>query len=390
MISSTVVALRDAPTWDPVTLTAAALKWPGNATHTVALRDLAVALKADGWIEEQLPVVTPASLDPVSGGVRKRSRKYRGAVFQVRESERGLRPGDVLVPTTPTLPLLLLRPHHLGSFISSAFLAVRPRAGLELWVWGVLSSVSGHAFRAHIATGTVSRATTKSALLDLELPVPPLAEVGSIDRQLAAIERSTHREEEETSGTTWWRIADLSHQDWTLALTTPDPNALNNGLPLGDLCGEIVRGRHVPKEDYRDGPGEGLLPVTDISVLGGKPVRRWVPIEQGPTIAAPGDVFVAAVGARPHALVATATTAVDRNVFLLRLRDPGVGPALVHYLNSQTGYGLRQTLLTGDYIPGLRKDNLARLPIAPGALDFIGNAEPLVPLALQLEQALWG
>ena len=44
--------------------------------------------------------------------------------------------------------------------------------------------------------------------------------------------------------------------------------------------------------------------------------------------------------------------AVDRNVFVLRLRDPQRGPAIAHYLNGQTGYGLRQVLLTGDFIPG--------------------------------------
>jgi hypothetical protein len=107
-------------------------------------------------------------------------------------------------------------------------------------------------------------------------------------------------------------------------------------------------------------------------------------------IAQPGDVFVAAAGARPHAVVATETTAVDRNVFVLRLRDPQHGPAIAHYLNGQTGYGLRQVLLTGDFIPGMRKDNLARLPVPREALDYTGTAEPLVPLDMQLEQALWG
>jgi hypothetical protein len=388
VITSTIVALRDARSWDPVVLTAAALEWPGHESRTSPLREIATALLADGWVEGDLPVITPGSLDPVGWGVRRRSRKYRGAAFQVRESERGLRPGDVLVPTTPELPLLLVRPDHLGSLVSSAFLALRPGTDLALWIWGVLSSASGRAFRAHLATGTVSRATTKSAMLDLEIPIPPLIKLNAIDERLRVIERSTHREEEEASGT-WWRTADLSRGDWSVAFATPDPKALDIGIPLGDLCREIVRGRHVPLEEYRDSPGDELLPVTDIAVLGGKPVRRWVAAEQRPTIAEPGDVFVAAVGARPHAVLATATTAVDRNLFVLRLRDRATGPAIARYLNGQTGYGLRQMLLTGAVIPGIRKDNLARLPVLPEVFDSTGTTEPLVPLDLQLEHALW-
>jgi hypothetical protein len=75
---------------------------------------------------------------------------------------------------------------------------------------------------------------------------------------------------------------------------------------------------------------------------------------------------------------------------VLRLRDPQRGPAVAHYLNGQTGYGLRQVLLTGDFIPGMKKDNLVRLPVPPEALEYARAAEPLVPLDAQLEQALWG
>jgi hypothetical protein len=84
-----------------------------------------------------------------------------------------------------------------------------------------------------------------------------------------------------------------------------------------------------------------------------------------------------------------ASTAVDRNLWLLRLRNAEHGPGLVRYLNGETGYGMRQLLLTGAYIPGLRQDNLSVLPVPPEALHDVGPGEPLVPLDLQLEQALW-
>ncbi|MBM7510287.1 hypothetical protein JOE61_004101 [Nocardioides salarius] len=389
MISTTVVSLRERPTWDPAALTAEALQWPGPSRHTLPLRDLSRSLLADGWVEHDVPVITPASLDPVGGGIRKRSRKYRGAAFQVGSQERGLRAGDVLVPMNPDLPLLLVRPEHVGSLVSSTFLALRPHDGLALWIWAVLTSRTGRQFRSHLAVGSAGRSTTKAALLDLEIPVPPLAEAGATEGRLLAIEQGTHREEEEAGGT-WWRTADLTTGDWSIALATPNPDVLDFGIPLGDLCSEIARGRAVPREDYREAPEPGYLAVTDIAVLGGKPVRRWVPLEPRPrVIAHPGDLFVAAVGARPHAVVAIAETAVDRNLFVLRLRDPSLGPAVAHYLNGQTGYGLRQVLLTGDFIPGMRKNNLARLPIPAEALEYTGRAEPLVPLDLQLEHVLW-
>ena len=260
---------------------------------------------------------------------------------------------------------------------------------MALWIWAVLTSRTGRQFRSHLAIGSAGRSTTRAALLELEIPVPPLAEAGASNQRLLAIEQGTHREEEEASGT-WWRTADLTSGDWSVALATPNPDVLGMGIPLGDLCGEISRGRAVPREEYREAPEPGYIAVTDIAVLGGKPVRRWVPLElRPPVIAYPGDVFVAAVGARPHAVVATEERAVDRNLFVLRPRDQELGPAIAHYLNGQTGYGLRQILLTGDFIPGMRKDNLARLPVPAEALEYAGSAEPLVPLDVQLEHALW-
>lgn len=390
MISTTVVSLRERPNWDPAALTAEALEWPAHNYPTVPLRDLARSLLPDSWVEHDVPVITPGSLDPLGGGIRKRSRKYRGAAFQVGSAEHGLLASDLLVPMNPELPLLLLRPEHLGSLVSSAFLVLRPREGLALWVWAVLTSRTGREFRSNLAVGSAGRSTTKTALLELAIPVPPLAEADFIDQRLLAIERSTHREEEEAGGT-WWRTADLRLGKWSIALATPNPDVLEVGIPLRELCDVITRGRADPRDEHLEEPAPGYIALTDIAVLGGKSHRRWVPLEpREPVIAHPGDLFVAAVGARPHAVVATKETAVDRNLFLLRLRDRAQGPAIAHYLNGQTGYGLRQALLAGGYIPGIRKDNLARLPVATAALEYMGTVEPLVPLDQQLEHVLWG
>ncbi|MBB5868579.1 hypothetical protein F4553_001958 [Allocatelliglobosispora scoriae] len=389
MIASTVTSLRDARTWDPVALTAAALSWPGRDTPLVRLRDVTSTLLAESWVERDVPVITPASLDPISGGIRKRSLKYRGAAYQVRDSGTGLRPGDVLVPMLPDLPLLLVGPEHVGSLVSSSFLALRAAdEQLGPWIWAVLTSRSGRMFRTHIATGVASRATAKSALLDLEIPLPPLAEMARLRHRLDGVELTTRHEEEEARET-WWRIADLSSGDWQIALVSPDPHALNAGVPLGELCREIARGYSMQPLEYHVEPGPELLPVTDIAVLGGRPTRRWTPVEPRTVVAEPGDIFVAAVGNRPHAVLATTTSAVDRNLFVLRLRERSAGPALVRYLNGQTGYGLRQVLLTGAYIPNMRKDMLARLPVPPEALEHTSSSEPQVSLDVRLEHALW-
>jgi hypothetical protein len=289
------------------------------------------------------------------------------------------------------MPALLVRPDLVGSMASPSFLALRPREGLGLWLWGVLSSRSGRTVRSYLATNALGRTNSRTALLELQVPLPPVREEPGLllEEHLALIELHTHRPEEEATGT-WWRSADLRGSDWQLKLVTPNPTILDDGVPLSELCAEIVRGRPVPQEAVSDRPAPDHLPLTDISVIDGKPVRRWVPLgPKPPMIAHPGDVLIAAVGNRPHAFLVTESTAVDRNLWLLRLLDADHGPGLVRYLNGETGYGLRQLLLTGEYIPGLRKDNLSLLPVPPQALDDLGPGEPLVPLDLQLEQALW-
>jgi hypothetical protein len=130
--------------------------------------------------------------------------------------------------------------------------------------------------------------------------------------------------------------------------------------------------------------------VTDIDSIDGKPVRRWVsPIETKQVVANPGDVFVAAVGARPHAALANENTAVDRNLFLLRLRNVSQGPGLVQFLNGQTGYGLRKIVLSGTTVPSLGMQALSRLPVPEEDLQSPNEPGPRVPLADELERVLW-
>jgi hypothetical protein len=392
MIASTVTVLSGEGNWDPARLTASAFQWPPGDSPMAALGELATSLTPDGWVDRDAPVITPSGLDRVNGGINHRSRKHRGPVLQVGSSgERGVCPGDLLIPLAPEMPVLLIRPDLIGSMASSSFLALRPHEGLGLWLWGVLNSRSGHKARSLLAVGTTSRTNMRSSLLGLHVPLPP--QKGglslSLKERLSRVELQTHHPEEEAIET-WWRIVDLRHGDWQPQIATPAPAIFSDGVPLRNLCVQIVRGRPVPKEAISSRAAPELLPLTDISVIGGGSVRRWIPLgPKPPIIASPGDILIAAVGNRPHAYLVTSSTAVDRNLWLLRLHQPDQAPGLVHYLNGEIGYAVRQTLLTGSLIPGLRKDNLTRLPVLPETLDNSVPDNPLVPLDLQLEQVLW-
>jgi hypothetical protein len=249
MIASAVVSLRGERSWDPAYLTASTFRWPGGNSHTAAIGDLATPLMPDSWVDQDVPVITPGSLDPVGGGIRRRSRKHRGPVFQVRSSDRGVHPGDLLVPLIPEMPALLVRQDLVGSMAAASFLALRPREGLGLWLWGVLSSRSGRIVRSYLATAAAGRTNSRAALLELQVPLPPAGEdLGlPLKEHLTLIESRTHRPEEEATET-WWRTADLRGGDWQLQLATPTPAVLNDGVPLRDLCDEIIRGRPVPQE----------------------------------------------------------------------------------------------------------------------------------------------
>lgn len=360
MISSAIVSIAGATSWDPAVLTAEALDWPPSGYPLTPLREVATALLADAWSEPGSPVITPASIDRSGGGVRKWDWRYRGSVYQVRTRGRGLHPEDVLVPVNPHLPALFVRPEHLGAHVASTFLALRPAPGLGLWIWAVLSSEAGHVFRQQLATTSASSSAHRAALLDLAIPVPAQVD----DRRLSDIQDRTYREADEAPAT-WWRTVDLATIEWSIALATPNPEVLDDGVPLGDLCAEITKGRRVPADARAERPSAT------------------------PLLAEPGDVLVSAVGRRAHARVVTENEEVGPNVYRLRLHDPTLGEFVVRHLNSQVGVGLRQILTRGLAAESLSRDRLARLPVPAATLRDLPADGPAVPLRRQLEQAIW-
>ncbi|MFG1824247.1 hypothetical protein ACGFIJ_17325 [Microbispora bryophytorum] len=385
MFTSAIFDLRLERNWEPGRLTAEAFRWP-TSDPELPLRELATRLAPRSFADAGSPVVTPASVDSQSGGVRRRNKKYQGAVFQVGAE---LRSGDVLVPRLGVGPALLVSDHLRGALVAARFSALRPlEPELGLWLWGVLSSESGRRLRANLSQGAAVAAVEASVLLDATVPVPPLERMRRVTGPLRAIEDSTHVDEEEAVET-WWQTTDLRATEWRIALATPDPSLLTAGVPLANFCGEIARGGSTRRLAIEE-EAPGYLPVADVSMLGGKPPRRWVPQDEGnPTVAYPGDLLVAALGNLPHARVADAPVAADTHVLILRLRNPSLGPALAHYLNGQDAYRVRQMLTVGATIPSISATDIGRIPVPAAALEQADAHAAELPLAQRLEQVLW-
>ena len=316
MFTSAILDLRGAPNWDPTHLTGEAFRWP-SPDPAVRVGDLATRLAPRSFAGAGSPVVTPANVDGTTGSIRRRSRQYQGSVYQVGSE---LRSGDVLVPRAGTGPALLVSERLRGALISSRFTALRPvDQQFGIWLWAVMSSESGRRLRASLGHGASRAAVDTSALLDAQVPVPPLERLHALIERLHAVESTTHREEAEAVET-WWQTTDLRTTEWRFALATPDASILSNGSPLRDFCGEIVRGKNT-RTHAIEGEAPGFLPVADVSMLGGKAPRRWVPADAGnQTVAYPGDLMIAGIGKLPHARIADTPVVADNHVFVLRLR----------------------------------------------------------------------
>lgn len=382
---STIVSLLDLPSWDPATLTAATVQWPGQP-DTVSLTEAATTVSPDVWVERGTPVIAPSSLDANSGGVSQRTKDYQGDGFQVRRSGTNLSPGDLLVPPSPSAPALLLTEAHAGATASARFLALKPASETwGLWLWATLSSTSGQKQRAAHAADAASLLVAKRALLNLEVPVPPGDDSPTWDA-LRTIEASTHRPEAEAVET-WWRTTHLTVTNWAqeLAMRSPLPN--KGTVPLADYCSKIQQGRQVPRQARLTRPQSGALPVVNGGVLAGGPVRYWT--AEG-TVAEPGDVLVAEIGPRPHAQLATQPVIVSTGVYALRLKDPAMAAPLVAYLNGQEGFGRRQLALTGTAIMRISKRDIEQLAVvSEQLLAPVSEEQPGVPLSVRLERALW-
>ncbi|PJK23865.1 hypothetical protein CSX11_03310 [Mycobacterium goodii] len=227
-------------------------------------------------------------------------------------------------------------------------------------------------------------------MLRAPIPVPTLNELAAKSEIIDSIVESTHSAEEEPAET-WWGTADLCTVDWRIALATQNPAQLAEGVPFGDYCAEIVRGRNT-RRDAIDFEAPGYLAVADVSMLGGKPPRRWVPAEaHNQIVAHRGELLIAALGDYAYATVIDSEVVVDQHVYRIRLKDPSLAVAIARYLNSADGFGLRRILLSGATVPSLNKFDVGHIPIPDTALDTGDEmvATVQISLAQRLEEALW-
>lgn len=384
MSTSTLIRLEGVADWSPARLVVADFRWPSTA-NAEPLGSLVSLVAPDGLAERGTAVITPAGLDTTYGGIRRRSFEYQGSVYQVRSGAHGpgVRAGDLLLPPGGR-PVLLLGDEDVGAAASSEFLAIRPMPGQSLWIWAVLNSASGRELRLRLASAIGSHDPTRF-LSELVIPLPPIDGPRAADSELAAAQAST-RGRDEISADSWWSTADLLATEWRIALSTPDPELLESGTPLGQLC-EI----HTARSGYEEAdlPEPGFLPLFSTSVLAGGPVRRWARPRGAAEVASTGDMLVAGVGARNYATAVEAPCLPHKGVFLLRPKDPRFAPALANFLNGRSGEGLRRILLTGSTVPHLRKEDIARIPVplpvlSPNQIDVIA-----APLHTRLEAALW-
>ncbi|WP_454157698.1 hypothetical protein [Microbacterium lacticum] len=388
-MDTVTIDLRGRSSWDPGALFVEAFSWPCDYP-SVRLGDIASTfLPPVASIDDGL-VVTPAGLDPRTGGIRQRSNRHLGDVYQVGQGEGGVRPGDLLVPPSATQPVLYVTEDLVGSFVASAFTVLRaPELGA--WIWGVLNSASGKRLRAMSSAGRMGPANSRVRVLDLHVPVPPHSAMGAVAPELRSLIDASVGEEEEAA-TSWWRAADLRGTEWRFALATPSPELLEAGVPLESLAREIRVGSHSARRLYQPRSAPGDLPVADMAWLRAGRVKSWFPFTADETVAVTNeaDVLIAVYGEAALARVVPAGLVIDSTVYALSLEDPTLGAGLARYLNGRTGKGARTLRLTGSTAPRLSVRDVRALNVTEQIYKFgAADCEIDAPLEERLETLLW-
>ncbi|GAA4064904.1 hypothetical protein GCM10023065_15610 [Microbacterium laevaniformans] len=380
--------LRSKRSWNIGSLGVDAFTWPADAPLR-QLGDVAHVLSAVEEVEPEFPVITPQSIDSVTGVLRRRRRGYIGAAFRVGGFGRALHSGDILVPPID-VPALFVNETLIGSLASSQFLAVRADPSLidSNWLWGALNSRSGRALRRLVTAESSGKLEATAALLRMTLPVPSLEEQRAAAYPLAAIEQRLRGQEQE-GPTTWWRAADLRGQQWRFALASANPSLMQDGEPLGDY-GEIARGRQSrSRGDEPVDPAAGVLPLATGMYLAGRR-DEVAPVLPDSLIAQPGDVLVAVIGERPMAQVVSQPMLVSDTVYRIRPNEWILAPAIASFLNSAIGLARWRFLALDGTVPQMRLSDLRQFPVPTGALDTqAGDVLPMGPLDAQLESILW-
>lgn len=382
---TTIVDLRKEPDWDPGRLVAKAFRWPLQ-WPSLRLDEIGTRIEPRLFVEQGSQVIVPEGLDRVHGGVRRRTTKYQGAGHLVGGDPGNLQPGDVLVPARADLPALMMHGDLFGSTVSGGFSAYRFTSRADAyWVWAVLSSVAGRAFRRAFLTDSLS--ARRARIGDAALPWPDDETRARMVSPLVAVESQSHGQEEDAVAT-WWTTADLRRIEWKIALATPEPERLFDGVPLADLAIEIKPGKSFDRNTTLTAPADGALPMMTGSGLAGRPITRWMIETPTSSVAEAGDLLIAVVGERANARVVEKRSIIDSGVYRVRLAEPHLTEAVAAFLNGQAGYGLRNILLFG-VIPRVSLRDIGQIRIPEPVLRGDAPDRQLEPLAEWLERLLW-
>lgn len=379
-----IVDLRDVPTWEPSDVLPLTFEWP---THWPLKRgsELFTYLHPTTFIERGTPILTPSSLDPVHGGIRRRSTTVQGLCYQVGGDSSNLQFGDVLIPRHGGVPFLI-QEQHAGSFVSEGFLALRClEADCGRFLWALFGSRSGREFQdLHRDTW---RGISAEKLNDALIPWPSTGQRNAIWLSLQGVLDNQEGFETEAAPT-WWSTTDLRTTEWRFALATPNPELIPRANPLGNYA-DCQKGRYLPKGLTTSDEEPGLLPIADLGNLSGAPYTRWTERTKQTVVALPGDILVSAVGDHARAQLVEEPVVVDNMVIRVRPHNREWSRNLAAYLNHQTGYAHRQLLLRGSALNTISVRDLSSMGLPAGLLDEEPMVAPSRPMADELEAVLW-
>jgi len=331
------------------------------------------------------PVVRPSGVDAGTGSITTtRASTGGGLVLRYGTGFGRLQLGDVLLPLSGVAPCVLISTQHRGMSFTG-FLALRPRDPVPSeWLWAVLSSNSGIAYRCALGAGSTGRLRL-SQLRDAVVPIPPPLASGAfveIRRLLgAAVVRPT-------AAGSWWRLAQLPRTgDWRWTLASAAPEELAEAMPLRDVA-HVLAGR-APRVTF-DTPRPGTMPVYIGPNVGGRAFDRWADPGTLPQVGA-DDVLVVEVGTRGRAAVPRREGLAGKGVLVVRPRQPSMAARLAAYLDGEPAQKIRSVLVTGATIPRLSASALAEFPVPPLLLmeDEATPTSEELPLADALDRALW-
>lgn len=386
MSASQVIDLRKMPTWGLTEMLASSFHWSSDLPR-VPLKDVALRLSPQTYVEAGVPTITPGGIDRQYGGIKRRSTRYQGGGYMVGGESQNLHPGDVLIPKVPGIPGIVVTKRLLGAVFSADFLAYRTvDDSRSIWLWGVLSSTTGHKLRRFLGSDGTGNLVT--LLDDAALPWPPSDLQPALQESLQSLRAQVDEFEEDEAVSTWWSTADLRSEEWLLALASPNPDILNDGEPLSSYAA-IIPARPVKNHLVQLTEEAGLLPVVNGRVLAGEVRPRWAARVPDVTVARPGDVLVAAQGIRANARVCERESIMGIGTYIVRPNDLEMAQRIAAYLNSQRGYAHRQMLLSGNLLGRLNASDLARMPLPEDVLSQESLRGFLLPIAEQLEVTLW-